>query len=378
MIFTAVILAVGLSSCRAAPPADSGPAPSAPPVLSTSTVPFYENLSLSDGEDVIILDVAQDAILLHVFQDYMSDDVHYREEGYNSKTTRLLLYQFSTQKILQSISVPDNCYCTDGFLWDASSFVVTLLHSEPTEAYQQYDIVSYDGADPTVLTSGPCIASGYIDPRLAPLGAQQFAYTYFDPQTKQFGVNIVSRKGEVVPQLTLTEDGSTEHLGTKITSDGARYLYYAAVNGAGTVYVGTPESIASHFTLSDTERVYEFCFWTEDLLLFTMKNTAPDGTASTNFVVKTMRGETVFRHPSDLLFRLISNGRGTALGINANYVPYFIYPVSSSDLQISPVPDMSAVPCSFYALDDHTYFAHVYQSLYLKDQPPGLTMITIQ
>lgn len=388
-----VFILFTLSACMSPTPKESPVPEEAPPIgsvapapgtlsgneptLNLLPIPLYEELNLSEDEDVIILDVCGSALLLNVYTDYPSADAHYREEGYSSKTVHLVLYDWNTQETLLTMPIPDDHYCADGFLWGENSFVYTSISLDPTLSYPQYDIIHYDGSENITIVSGICSMLGSADPHIVPLSDSHFAYSYFDPQTKFFGINVVSETGTITPQLTLLDDGATEHLSTDLVFHNGMYLYYAAVKEKGTFYVGTAEKIHASFSLPPTERVYQYHFLTDDLLLFTIERIGSDGASSTNVIVKDMLGNDLLTRRSDVLFRLEANGNGTAMGIDQSYNPYFLQ-VDPPHIQTYPIPEMSAKPVRFYAVDEASYLIHTYKSIYLKDESPSVILVSVE
>lgn len=336
-------------------PSESQTQESDPLAVNLSEIPLYEVLGLSEAEQVLILDVSEDRLLINVYTDYTQDNPQFKEEGYNSVTKELKIYDTSEDRIVMSLKMPDGVFCTDAsFLGDAFAYVTV---SPTKDAPAKYNIEVYDGTTTSIITSGECLETGYDEPQVEALGDTQFAYSFYDYETNMFGVNVSSTQGEITPQISLVDDGSTEHLRTTLCGNGAEYIYYAAVKSKGTIFVGNADNLTHQFVLPQTERIYEFCFL-ENRILFTMEKSDANSTKK-EIVIKDYEGNNLLARECEALYRLKSNGKDTVLGIDGKYTAYLVH-VSDDEIS-SQIIDVESAPVQFNCLNDNTFLLHYYR-----------------
>lgn len=338
--------------------------------MDISEIPFYEVLQLSENEQVTILDVSENRLLLNIYKDYEQNDPQFKEEGYNSATKRVEIYDISEGQTVSSLEMPSGAFCTDAcFLQDGFAYVtLSPVKGEPAE----YSIEVYENGNTTIITSGICFETGFDEPQVEAMGDTVFAYSFYDLETKRFGVNIASAQGKIVPQISLVDDGSTEHLRTTLVGNGEKYIYYAAVESKGTIFVGDEKQLEHQFALPRTERLYEYCF-VENGILFTMEK-SDAGTANKTFVVKDFEGNNLLENGSTALYRLESNGENIVLGIDGNYSEFLIY-ITENNISTLKL-DVDTVPVRFYCLSDGTFLLHHYRTH--DGSAPTLLRLTVQ
>lgn len=345
---------------------------------STNAIALYEKLEIQDYDDLTILDIYEDMMLLNAFIYYRTDNPKYSELGYNSQTVNLVLYDWKNETMLAAYDVPEDHMCVDGFLWGDGSFVYVTIHEKADAEYVPYEIISHEGDGERTLLSGACIVTGYSEPQIDRLDEQSFVLAYYEPDTKQFGIDVFNRTGDFAHQIALTDDGKTEYLYQELICGSKQYLYYAAVGGVGRVYVGTSNGVSS-FDLSATEQVYNYTFLTDDMILFCMEVTDESGAASKCLVVKNPAGETLFLLDIGVYYRLASDGAGTVLCIDGNYQPYSIQlDENEAGLTVRKLTDVDALPSRFYAIGDGTFLVHTYNSSYLHGEAPTAKIVAVK
>lgn len=345
---------------------------------STNAMVLYEKLDVPAYDDLTILDIYGDMMLLNTFIYYRTDDPKYSELGYNSQTVNLVLYDWKSETMIAAYDVPEDHMCVDGFLWGDGSFVYVTIQEKTDAEYVPYEIISHAGDTERTLLSGTCIVTGYSEPQIGRLDEQNFVLAYYEPDTKQFGIDVFNRTGEFTHQIALTDDGETKYLYQELICDRERYLYYAAVEGVGRVYVGTSNGVSS-FELPSTEQVYNYTFLTNDKILFCMEVINESGSSSKCLVVKDLTGETFFLLDIGVYYRLASDGMGTVLCIDGNYQPYSIQlNEDETGLTVRKITDVDALPSRFYAIDDGTFLVHTYNSSYLHGEAPTAKIVVMK
>lgn len=328
-----------------------------------SEVPFYETLSLAEGEKVMILDATSERLLINRYFDYHEGDDLFREEGYGSYTSALEIFNVAEQAVVCSIRVAENAFCTDGaFLPDGGFAYVTVTPVK--NELSDYTVEVYREGVSFTVDEGGCYETGFDAPEVVSLGGGCFAYSYHNSRTNEFGVNVVSARGDVTPQISLREGASAKHLRTTLRGYGAAYLYYAAVDGKGTVWVGDSAALTHRFSLPSTERVYDYCFL-EDRILFTIEEQASNG-AEHCILMKDLDGNNLLRHPCETLYRLETNGKDTVLGIDGSYAPHSIR-VTSQGVEIQKL-NLPKAPVRFYSTADNAFFLHYDKEAFGSDQ----------
>lgn len=320
-------------------------------------LPFYEKLALSASEQVSILDVSESRLLLNVYSDYAEDEPQFKEEGYNSTTKRLEIYDMCEERIALSLNLKNGVFCTDASLvGDSFTYVaVSPAWGEPAK----YSIEIYDGATSFTIASGESFETGFDEPQVEALGDTCFAYSFYNQNTRAFGVNIASLEGKITPQVSLVDDGATEHLRTTLCSNGKEYIYYAAVNSTGTIFVGDAKCIVSQFSLPKAERVYEFCFL-ENSILFTMEKTNTES-AKKEIIIKDLNGKNILEQESNVIYRLKSDGKNMVLGVDGKYQTYSVN-FLGQDIIVQKI-DLQAAPVLFYSTGEESFLLHFYRSM---------------
>lgn len=351
------------SSAGTGPAVSLSPAPvePSPPGETLTEIPLYETLYLEEGQLADIMAVKGDILFLSVYSTYGMDHPLFNEQGYNAFTERLTLYDVSKNQILTSWKVGEGELCTSG-AFVGQALVYTTVYS-PTNGLLDAEYKIYkttggpDGPVSQVLAEAPCFATGYDDPRVIALDGDHFACSYFEPETQTFGVNVVSlSQGTVTPQITLVDDGVTEHLKTTLSGNGSEYIYYAAVDGKGTVFVGGVDGLEHQFSIPESERVYYSCFL-DNAILFTMETFSARGERSTEIIVKTLEGETVASLEHKPLYRLVSNGRDRVLGIDQSYQVMQIN-VDGGEISTMEIETPTQYAVLFYHKADSRFYLH--------------------
>lgn len=331
--------------------------------LICSEIPLYEALFLADGEKVMILDATSERLLINRYYDYHEGDALFREEGYGSYTSALEVFSVAEKAVVCSIRVPENAFSTDGvFLPDGSFAYVTVTPVK--NGLSSYTVEVYREGMSSMVDEGSCYETGFDAPEVVSLGDGCFAYSYHNSKTHEFGVNLVSARGDITPQLSMREEASTEHLRTTLRGYGTEYLYYAAVDGKGTIWVGDSAGLTHRFSLPSTERVYEYCFL-KDRILFTMEIKSSDG-AEHCILIKDLDGNDLLRHPCEPLYRLETNGKDTVLGIDGSYAAHCIR-MTSQGVEVQKL-DMPKAPVRFYSTADNVFFLHYEREAFQSDQ----------
>lgn len=148
-----------------------------------------------------------------------------------------------------------------------AAIVYTYIIQKDNSQICDYKILVYQNDQTTVIESGSCLSTGYDNPWLVRLSSTEFAYSFSKFDTNTFGVNIASVSGAIKHQISLIDNGVTEHLRTTLKGDGTHFIYYAAVNGQGHIFIGNSDRIESEFVLPKTERVYDYCFLNNSIFL---------------------------------------------------------------------------------------------------------------
>lgn len=303
------------------------------------------------------MDSTQDKLLIHVYRDYGMDDALFREEGYCSYTQEMSIYDLRTNQTTDSWTLSEGDFCTSG-IFMGDSAVYTVLHVNYTSLLSPYNIYIKTGDHVNEIISGSATGTGFDDPRLVSLGKTQFAYSYIDENTKEFGVNAVSIDGEITPIVKLLDDGITEALRTTLYGNGASFLYYAAVEGSGCIFIGNAEGVEHQFLLPRTERVYDFCFL-KDSVFFTMEVTQEgEGTSAKKIIVKDYNGNNIAEKDCDAFYRLVSNNYHCVLGIDGSYQVMYVT-VSGKDIEISKM-DVPKDFVLFYSISPSQFLLHYY------------------
>ncbi|MPM05592.1 hypothetical protein SDC9_51882 [bioreactor metagenome] len=323
-----------------------------------SEIPIYKSLQLNEEEKIEILDVTGGKLLLNIYQDYKEGDTYFREEGYSSVTNKIVVYDLETDNIVSTKIISDAGFCTDAiFVDDDVAYVVITPNNNNT--LSEFKIIKTQGLNSQDITSGFCRATGFDDPRLVALDKETFAYSYSNPETKEFGVNVVSKNGTITSQIHLVDDGITEHLRTTLYGNGSKYVYYAAVNKQGTIFIADKDHIINSFVLSQSERVYDYCFLNNSLF-FTMEF-VENGTSTKKIIIKDFNGNNIAETNCDAFYRLESNNIDTVMGIDGTYQAYYAQ-IYSDNITIKKI-NVPAAPVVFFNINTTQFLLHYNYSI---------------
>ncbi|WP_312636529.1 hypothetical protein [Oscillibacter sp.] len=312
---------------------------------------LYDIMKLDSDEKMQILDTNGSKLLINVYSNYKEDDPNFLEEGYNAITKKIAIFDLETNTINATYFF-QNKYCSDAIFQKNCIVCVILSPGFLTD----YKIIKVNDESTQEITMGNCYANEFDDPHLAKLGDASFAYSYSNEgsATNNFGVNIVSLQNKIVHQVSLEDDGKTEHLRTTLQGDGIRYAYYTAIKGKGTIIIGDQTEILYQFELPTSERVYDFCLL-DKYILFSMEDVKNDISVQ-KIIVKDLSGKTITENNCSALFHLESNGIDAALGTDLKYQ---IYNVQFTDDNIILYKmDFPVEPALFYSLDANKFLLH--------------------
>jgi hypothetical protein len=271
-----------------------------------SEIPFYERLDLRKNEQVIIMDVRGSHLLLNIFEDYPPDDSNFREVGYNSVSHAVAVFDYKKGEIIELRKLEELDYVTDGvFVENGFAYVIMKLDRS---GYSSCKLIIVNGNNVLETDLGKYDSSGYSDPRLAVLKNGNIAFSFYDKDSKEFGVKTIDSGGRLTPQIVFVDDGKTKWLTNTLYSNGIEYIYFSAVDELGTFLIGDIDGIKSKFTLAENERIYDYCFLKDSCCFMTIETIDKNGLSKKECIVRSYSGQTLTRNPKNgIYYRITSN-----------------------------------------------------------------------
>ena len=315
------------------------------------------------NESARILCANSSKILVNISLDYQEGDPAYHEVGISSETKYLAIYDAENLSCVSRLDVDEREYCISGILLQ-DDVVYSAVFYDVQHSVFEYRIVRVNKeGQRTIIEQGPCPGTGYDEPYLNALGEDVFAYSYHNISDNTFGVNVVLENNNIEPQLRLEGNDGAEHFMSLFSGDGSQYIYYAIVDGKGTVFVGDTDGIQHQFCLDKDEQIYDYCFLNDaKAILFTRPGISASH-KDDQLVIRSLEGELLSAVESGPCYRLKSDNLYSALCINEKYQPYFItVSENMQDIQIDSL-DISSQPMLFYSIAPAKFLIHNYTCL---------------
>ena len=350
-----LLICLLLSSC-------SSKSPQLPKIENFNTISLG-SFERESNEDARILYANSSKILVNISFDYQEGDPAYHEVGLNSQTKYLAIYNTENLSCISCLDVNEREYCISGILLQDDVVYSAVYYDVQHSAYE-YRITRVSKDDQrTIIEQGACPGTGYDEPYLKTLGADVFAYSYHNISDNTFGVNIVLGNNNIEQQLRLEGNNGAEHFMSLFRGNGFQYVYYAKVDGKGTVFVGDADGIQHQFCLDEGEQIYDYCFLNDaKAILFTKLGTSASH-KDDQLVIRSLEGTLLGVVESGPCYRLESDNLYSALCINEKYQPHLI--TVSEDMQNIQIDslDISSQPMLFYSIAPAKFLIHNYTCL---------------
>lgn len=226
--------------------------------ITTGCLIKEEDLLVGNGEDFAVLDVQQDKILITVYGYYDKGNPYYQEEGYNSYSKRLFIYDWKRREVITEYDLEPNELCSAGILcMDGMVCVLSRQHGNNGEVEAR--IVKATGKN---ITKDICSYITYGDktyymPELLSFLDGSYAVSYFDLLKGEFGIKIVSPEGK--HNTVYTNSSIEDFYGTEIAGNGEKFVYYTARNGTPVLVIGDQNNTVNSFSLGNRRLMHDFC-----------------------------------------------------------------------------------------------------------------------
>ena len=325
-------------------------------------------LNLEEEDMVLIYDLNDNKILFHIYKDYKPDEEGFRETGYASYSKRLVVFDTEKDCISQEINLEKNFLCTDAIFLENQLICVYLIKNQEQEDISyEYQIVRYENdSSKLVFSSTDCVPYEDGVPWLAGLSHKNFAYSYYSYDTQKFGVNIVNEQNQITPSLSFqqnTEGKETIHLHMPLTRNKSEYLFYAAIEGKETVFIGNEEKV-EQFEIPENERIFQFCFMGENICAM-MQEINENHSSNYTVMLKDRKGTTLAKTKSKLLYVMASDLSENALAITREYEPVLVHcneSISVTSQKTLPYDSESAL---FYVINESNFYVFYPEKLEL-------------
>ena len=223
-----------------------------------------------------------------------------------------------------SLELPEGLLCTNAAFLDGDTFVYVTMELQ-VEGLDPYRVELYRDGETHTIASGMGDRFGFDDPKVVSLGGGAFAYTYHDYETETLGVNVVSARGDITPQITLEEDRSYYW---ELYGNGSQYLYQVAPfasDDADIFFVGDVSGVTHQFSLPEGKHgIQGSCCFLKNRLLFAAVSNPSAGANNLKWeiLVTDLDGNLLMSYPCWAFRGLRSNGDDLVLGDYMGNKPY--------------------------------------------------------
>ena len=264
VLLGALLCAVVITACAVNPretaDTDGDPAPetvtfSNASVFETREIPLPEHIALAEGEQLAVLDASGARVLAATYFDDPSDS---REQGYSSRSGRLLICDWERETLLLECALSSEqsaVLCTDGVLADEGAVCTVVTGMGGADFSASLVRFGSDGSQTPLFT---CLTPevSYCVPEILSLDDGGILFSYYDEAGGSFGVQAVCEGSE--PRPVYLSRRLEDFIGTELRGNGREFLYYARVDGQNSMILGDSASVRTVFPLGEERSMHAF------------------------------------------------------------------------------------------------------------------------
>lgn len=324
-------------------------------------IPFASNLGLNDNESIYIFDANGENILLEILRKEKNKN---DPEGIDVVflSDRLLIYNTEKKKITYEYKFDQECECSSGIFLEKGIAFMMISHEKDT--FGQYSLYRYIDGTNTLIESGKGSSGAYSNPQLVRLGDFDFAYSYYNPDTNNFGVNTVDADFRIKKSLSLNR--KENHMRSTLYSNNDDYIYFYDKSGIGWFVIGDKNGMIDKSQLKDNELINDYCLL-NNMILFSLSFEGQNREESGKLFLKNYKGEVLSDKRQPPLFRMESNNKDIAVATDSSFHNHFVYlnkenKLSTHDLRLNDFLDIpvDGDPVSIHYNDDNEFILFFY------------------
>ena len=276
-------------------------------------IPFASNLAIGENESIHILDVKDANVLIEIEKTVKdANDPMGIETVYFAD--RLVIYNIEEEKITYERKMENEHACSSGILLEKGIAFIRMSMSK--DSYGEYCLYySYNGIE-TVVVSAAGTPDVFYDPQLIKLPDDNFAYTYYNPNSNEFGVNVVNSDFKVNQISKMISGSDWKFMRTSIYGNGDTYIYFYDQQGTGWFLIGDKSGVISQFKLADNERINNYCLL-DDKVLLSMNML--DKTIQGKLILKNYKGQEISIRNQEPLYRMTSNNKDIVIATDSYF-----------------------------------------------------------
>lgn len=283
-------------------------------------IPFASKLAIGENESIHILDVNDANILIEIEKTVENiDDPTGADMVFFAD--RLLIYNTEDEKITFERKFENGCDCSSGvFLEKGIAFITVSMLKDSFGDYTLDQI--YNGKETTVASAAGS-PDVFYNPQLTKLLDGKFAYSYYDPNSKEFGVNIVTQDFKVKEPIKMIDGSGCNFMRTSLYGDGDSYIYFYDKQGTGRFIIGDHSDTIRQFQLDENERINSYCLL-DDRVLFSMNVLDQEGEETEKLILKNYNGEDIIGKNQETLYRMASNNEDIVIATDSYFKNHII------------------------------------------------------
>lgn len=217
------------------------------------------------------------------------------------------------------------------------------------------------------IDQGRCHAVDYEVPSLLTMESGEIVYSYTDLENGTLGIRTILPGGELTSNF---ESAFTDGLGFlgNLKTNGRQYMIFLELDGARGLLLGDTQSQCSFLPSAENEQIFDYCLL-ESTFLCCLRRT--ELSPIEYLEERDLTGNTVRSIQNQTVYRMVSDGKACALGINGSYQ---IIAICVEDQTATIYRDTeTALPVLFYEISDGTFGAHFYNTV---SGPRSLSAVT--
>lgn len=283
-------------------------------------ITFASNLALGEKESVRILGVKDSNIFIEIEKNIKNANDPMGIDTV-SLADRLIIYDTKKEEIIYERKMEDESDCSSGILLEKGiAFIRMSMSNDSYGEYYLYHI--YNGIE-TLVASAAGTHDVFYDPQLMKLLDDNFVYTYYNPKSNEFGLNIVTPDIKV-KQIEKMIDGSEwKFMRSSLYGNGDAYIYFYDYKGDGWFLIGDKNGAISQFQLAKNERINSYCLLGERVL-FSMNLVDPASKETGKLIMKTYKGEEISERNQETLYRMASNNKDIVIATDSFFENHIV------------------------------------------------------
>jgi hypothetical protein len=317
-------------------------------------------VELLPDEQLACLDIFGDRALLSVSRKFAPGELGFREEGYSAETKRIVAYSLTAGNAEIAVDLTPSLYVASGAL-SAKGFAFTTIAEESSDMHERgaVSIELYNGGDQHIsVDAGNYATTGYGDPRIVRLG-DGYAFSFNDELgLGEFGVKTLSMDGEVRTALSFEPSEEERFLSNEISSNGSKFVYFAAAHSKGTFFIGDVKSVRS-FELDANERLYVHTLTLDHAFICTELINSENAHIAYAITFVDFNGIVIARDESvDSYYRRVAVGDGKSGVVAQDYAGNVYALLQNGETVKKKIIDIPPNPTSFFNTDASVVYSY--------------------